>query len=566
MSYTRQEVIIYAIIFIVIAAAVAIYASSVLSNQAISVSVKLVRLNATPTIYPYQLSKFRIYVNNTGISQISGLVIETYVNSGELQTFTVKLPPKTSTAINFSYDSYPVNGTYVFQAVADPGHLLNLPNRSTSSSSYSVTVSPPQVPDVYTSIPNVGVKATQHFSFLQTGLESALYLSSQFGGETLFNQLTNNNSKILTSMFKSFLASRVINATVGAYAEYDDSSVAYTAWIQGAVNLSYVYAIASTFSAPEKNLTVNGVKTFYMKLSNKTSFCAKYDRGWTKLFEYTNSSQSPGQTCLSITSTTYNSTLTRITLAALTNDTVLGEYYYRNSTPLGFSVTDANTFGAMEMIGNKYGVFTSYVTQNPSSLNLSAINSTCNGTVTIGANNASVCTRELHPLNSSNVFILLNSTAYTKNHTFTMYSLTNYSTIAGADQSAANLLAYINVSGVFQWKSPDYFACAFNDTSLPCSGANLTINSTTGNAIATINLHNSLSNFIKLNNVGCTLGAFTENTTINTVIPAGSNATVQFSCMASSLSGLVLPSYTLDLNYSINNIVHNVNGTLNEYA
>ena len=44
MSYTRQEIVIYAIIFLIIAAAVAVYASSVLSGQNVSVSVRLQQL------------------------------------------------------------------------------------------------------------------------------------------------------------------------------------------------------------------------------------------------------------------------------------------------------------------------------------------------------------------------------------------------------------------------------------------------------------------------------------------------------------------------------------------
>ena len=205
MSYTRKEIIIYAAVFIIIAAAVAVYASGVLTNQGIAVSVRLRQLDANQTTYPYQISRFRIYINNTGTSLIKGLVLETYINGQELRTFTVQLPPKTNTEINFTYDAYPVNGIYQFQAVADPAHLLDVQNRSMASSSYSVTVAPPQVPDVYTSMPNSNVNTTEHFSFLQSGLAAALYLSSQYAGLGIFSQLTNNNSRILATAWNWYM-------------------------------------------------------------------------------------------------------------------------------------------------------------------------------------------------------------------------------------------------------------------------------------------------------------------------------------------------------------------------
>jgi hypothetical protein len=563
MSYTRQEIIIYAIIFIIIVAAVAIYASGLLSNQSVSVSVRLEQLNPSQVTYPYQLSKFRIYVNNTGNSQVKNLVLETYVNGVELQTFTVQLPPNTGTEINFSYDTYPVNGTYKFQAVADPGHLLDVQNRSTTSSSYSVYVSPPQVPDVYTSMPNSNISATQHFSFLQGGLAAALFLSSEYKNQGLFTATTDNNSKLLFSTFRDLLASGTINATAGAYTTYKNSSVAYTAWIQGAANLSYVYAIASTFKLPEQNTTANGEKTLYVRINNETSFCAKYDRGWTKIFEYANASVS-SQTCLNLASTNYNSTITSKTLDALTNDTALQGYFYSNSTAIGFAVTAGNATGAMEMVGNKYGIFAGYVRENPPTFNAISQNSICPGIISV-AGKASVCTNEVPALNSSNLFVLMNSTAFNKNHTYTMYSLINASEKSGAGNNAAALLEYLNVSGLVQWKSatPTYFTCLLDNTSLPCTYKNFTVNESTGNAIAVVGLKNDFQSFIKLDRIGCRLGFYNENTTTNTIIPAGGNATVQFGCLASALGSLVLPSYVLGINYTLGNNVHEVNGTLN---
>ncbi len=566
MSYTRQEIIIYAIIFIVIAAGVAVYASGILTSQSVSVSVRLVQLNATPITYPYQLSRFRIYVNNTGTSQIKSLVLDTYVDGQQLQTFTIQLPAKTGTEINFTYDTYPVNGTYQFQAIADSAHLISLQNRSAASSAYSVSVSPPQIPDVYTSIPNANVSVTQHFSFLPSGLAASLYLSSEYRSQNLFDELSDNNSQLLYSTFRDLIVSGAINATAGTYTQYKNSSVAYTAWIEGIANLSYIYAIASTFSLPEQNVTTMGEKTLYVKINNQTSFCAKYDRGWTKIFEYTNASHS-SETCVALASTNYNSIITSKTLSALTNDTALQGYYYRNSTPIGFSVTAGNAIGAMEMVGNKYGVFAGYVKENPATFNVLAQNLTCYGSVT-NDGNVSVCTNPVEAPNSSSIFLLTNSTAFNKAHTFIMYSLINTSTQASAAQSDTNLLYYLNVSGLAQWKSAytDYFTCGFNTTALSCSSKNFTVNTTTANALAVLSIKNSFSSLIKLNRMGCKLDLNQQNTTLSTVIPAGGNATVQFSCRASALASIVPPSYNLYLNYTLNNIVHTVNGTLAEAA
>jgi hypothetical protein len=564
MSYTRQEIIVYAVIFIIIASGVAIYASGALTNQSISVSVRLARLNASQITYPYQLSRFRVYVNNTGNSQIKGLVLETYVNGKQLQTFTVSLQPKMGAEINFTYDTYPVNGTYEFQAIADPAHLLDVQNRSTATGTYSIAVSPPQVPDVYTSIPNANVSVTQHFSFLPNGLAASLYLSNMYKNQNIFTELTDNNSKLLFATFRSLIVSRAINSTSGAYIKYKNSSTAYTAWIQGIANLSFIYAIASTFNFPESNVTTQGEKTLYIKLDNESSFCAKYDRGWTKLFEYDNASRS-AQTCVTLASTDYNSTITGRTLSALTNDTSLQGYFYHNSTPIGFSVTAGNATGAMEMVDNRYGIFTGYVRENQPTFDFSAQNLTCQGTVSV-AGNVSVCTNKVAALNSSSAFVLMNSTAFNRNHTFTMYSLVNSSTASGAGQNDAYLLSSLGVNGLAQWtpETTNYFTCSFNTTSLSCNPKNFTINASTGNAIAKLVIRNGFTGFIRLNSIGCKFFSSDENTSLNTVVPAGNNATVQFNCRASSLGSIVLPSYNLYLNYTLDNIVHSVNGTLNE--
>ena len=159
MKFSRDEIIVYAIIAIIVIAVVAYFASTLLSHT-VSVSVRMAQVGTSPSsLYPYNVANLKATINNTGSASISGLVLVTYVNGQKLNSYTVALPPKTSESVNITY-VYPFNGTYQFEAVADPGHLVNIANRSAASASFTYKVNQPQVPNVYSSVPNSNITDT----------------------------------------------------------------------------------------------------------------------------------------------------------------------------------------------------------------------------------------------------------------------------------------------------------------------------------------------------------------------------------------------------------------------
>ena len=335
MNFSYKELAIYGVLAIIIVLVVSTYASGFF-NPTSSVSVRLVSLNAQQPKYPYQISHFRVYINNTGKSAINNLVFGTYVNGLLLnKTLTLDLPAGTGIVYNFSY-VYTGAGPYDFQSTADPGHLVNIENRSSATSSFSTNITAPSLPNVYTSVPNNNINQSQTFSINQYGIDEALFVATMFGNMRIFSNIVDSSSPIVYSIFSDL--SPYMITSQGAYTSYKNGSTSYVAWTQGVANLSTVNTIIKSFGKTTQIIKINNNSVLYTGIGNSTSLCALYANGWTKLIEYSNAMVS-SQTCLDLVANRYNATETTRFVSALKADPKIvhytGNFIYANSSTIG---------------------------------------------------------------------------------------------------------------------------------------------------------------------------------------------------------------------------------------
>jgi hypothetical protein len=549
-NFTSKEIIIYAVIAIVIIVGIVVVFSGTLNTGPISVNVRIQQLNASQTLYPYQASQFQVYVNNTGGSSISDLVLATYVDDQQLQTYTLNLPAHTGLVVNGSY-IYPTNGTYQIEAIADPGHLLDVQNRNTTSSAFISTVVPPQVPNIYSSVPNGNINASQHFTLVPNGTVWSIYISENYNAPQ-FNQMTNYNNPEVVGIYRDLVASGLLYNIAGAYTSYTNGTTSYVSWLEGTANLSDIGVVLSSFGKTPVTTNINGNNVMHVALTNSTSLCAFYSTGWTKIVEFTNSSTDKNQNCISIVSNTYNSTeaTKQSTLLAADQDLEFyqSNFVYVNSTPTGFSIFDYNgSLAAMDLYQNHYGIFGAYVQRNVPPLSFNGPNMTCYGLVTNIIKNLSVCSiKVLQTTNITSNYSLVNSIELTKNYTLNLYSLVETSFEPNAHQSAVDLIGYLNVTGPREiWVSNTKSSCGFagNITTTPTCSV-LSYNYTNNTVV--INVNNTTSKPIQVNSAACYIAGFSVNQTMSVLISAGHVGSLDLNC-----SGSIPGSYTSYLQYDL---------------
>lgn len=525
---SKMEIGIYAVVVIAVALAVAFAASNFLPKS-YGISVQFQQLSPQQVTYPYQIGNFRIIVNNTGSSAISSIIVATYINDKQLHSYTISdLGVHANVVLNLSY-IYPANGTYSFQAIADPSDVLPIQDRASARSGFTVNVSAPESPNVYTSVPNANISSTESFTLFPGGLAQALFIS-QFFNVHQYNWLVGNNNATI-KFFEAIVG--YISSVNGAYTIYNDSTSSYVAWSQTIANQSTVYnAFAADLGVQTRNVTVSGKSVAYAKLDGNTSACELYDEGWTKLLEFTNSSTDT-QTCASMLSDTYNATQQTAFVDALRKDQNISRYQsifkYLNTTAGGSAlIMENSSIAAFNLFQGQSGFFGSYIRRNAHPANLSSINSTCKGFV-FSRNETSVCSNQVRGSSQlPSQFLLANSTEIARNYTATLYSLVNRTQYGfSAQVSGAYLVYYLNVSGSsLQWNSNIKSTCAFSKN-IGCKVVSFNnINST-----AVLNITNNLGSTIAVNKMGCFVPGFETNYTTNTTIASGASADVSTYCV-----------------------------------
>ena len=581
MNDSGKNVLIYVIIAAVVLVSVFLYTRNVFS-PAYSISLQLSQSPQSPTygsntLYPYQTSIFRLNINNTGSSPISNMTVVVYLNSQALQTLSIRsLPAHQGTTKNLSY-TYPTSGNYSFQVVADPAHVFNIQNRQASQDSIAVSVSPAQIPDVFTSIPNNNIVDAQSFALSSLGASEALYM---FNNYTLgfSSGIFNGNTFPLIEMLKP--SAPYLQSFLGDRAVYKNGTVAYAAWMQsGVVTMAGIKSFYSSLSYNTVNATIGNANGLYMKWNATTSLCFAYSGGWIKIISYSN--QSGAGTCSSIGSVTYADTESNTLLQQAASDKKMYDYQnvssvynanmptmiYSGAHDLGRSVISDN--GAVSIINffsvpsnsmQNGGLFAGLISRNvpPASM----AQRTCYDGLVFSDNAISVCS-QYTPQTTGwlGPNLLLNSTYISNNHTVSLYSLVNDSQAASAHLTASILIFSLGINEThLKWKSLFSNSCRFGSPQLGCGfvGMNASVPSITMNVI------NNYASPITVTKVNCFYAAPPTNFTMNWIVPAGATQQITTPCRVVPPTGFVAGmSFNTTIYYTLNGKNQTANGTFN---
>lgn len=561
----KNTAIYYAIIVIIVVAAVAVYVfESGLLGSSYNISVTMSQKGAGSITYPYQTSQYTINVTNKGSNRISNLLIGYYLDGIEKNTTTVSIPAGESVVIVKNY-TYPTPGPYIFEAVADPGRVLNIPDRNSTQSSITTNVSVPTLPDVYTSIPNLNISTTQSFALNEYGIIGASAMAQRYdiGLVNMFMGPTGEMSAKIFQNIYPFTAN-----AYGAYASYSNNAEAYTVWLQGTINPQLIGVVITSFGLPVQALNESTGTIGYVAINNTTSMCTFYSGGWTKIITYYNNSMQG--TCIDLSTVEYKSNESTLLTGLVKGNSNLTHYQsgfmYTNSSILGSSLKYSHSnLTATNIFGNNYGVFISSITKLARPINTSNItNSTCYGLI-YSSNGVNVCSYVI-PTRTGNYSLpygLINSSYITNDYILNMYSLVNNTQLLSAHDNAANLMGRIGINGSSVVWNPVYKnQCNFgNSSSIGCD----LYNYSTQNSTARIGITNMLPGSIRVNSLNCELIDIYNATVFNTTIASDSSANFTVTCSLPSVSPSVslVTTFLLRLNYTYGSVTSTVNGTLN---
>ena len=542
-----KSILTYAVIVVVIAVAVA-YVLSAQLNGAYSINVTL-RANVPASPYPYQTGYFRVDINNTGSGTATSIPLLIYLNGNPIGSYKVTLPPGKGGAVAWNY-TFQYNGTYQFQAIADPGHVFRISNRSASQGSISVAVKTPQIPQIYSSIPNGNITYTQSFTLLQNGSVATSAMALGYNTSVLYGIIGPARSVMLRTLQD---LSDTIHLVQGAAAYYPGNQIAYTAWVQGTINPALVGAIVNSFSVPLSSINANGTKAAFGRVSNTTSMCFYYSNGWTKIISYYNDTLNA--TCASIAKTAHSGNASTLVIgtgnetAKLQN--VSSRFVYANSSYLGSALSYGNgAYGAASIFSNRYGTFISYLQRNSAPANL-GVNSTCNGIV-YPAGNVFICSSAISPIqNSGETTDMINETEVTANYTASIYSFVNRTNLLLANNAGINLLLSLNLSNRSAgWNSTFVNTCALNVTPygyLPCRVASFSHT----NYTAVLGIVSALNAPITLTSIACYTPGIKQAHAVNVTLMPGGTANVITACTNPPIQlGTISTTYGLAINYT----------------
>lgn len=553
-----REIIVYALIAAIIVAVVVFALSGSILNSSYNVSVALSGVGQSAA-YPYQTSHFMITVANNGSSKVNNMLLGFYINGISISTNTVSIPPHQSITLYRNY-TYKASGNYSFQAVADPGHLLNMPNRQQASSSLVSRISQPQTADVYTSIPNANITSTQEFTLSGMGAYSSVAVASRYN-ITLFNQLLGPAQGVMLKAFQNFAPG--IAYAKGAYAQYANNSTAYVVWLQGTVNAPLINNLLSSFvgssTARYGNIT-------YTRTSNTISTCDWYESGWTKLISYYNNSR-PG-TCMNLALARFNSSEGAFIANSLISKTNFTDYqadfYYTDSTQLGSILAySKNSLSATRLFNNTVGLFASSISELPRGINgISTSRNLCYGLI---YNNKSthVCSIVVPTRNSSvtQPFELVKSTEILPDYLVVVYSLVNSTLATIAHANAANLMGALTMNSTSAaWTTGFQNGCSMTNSSIGCAFRKFNYSGGT----AYVNMTNMYASPIMISAINCGIAPGFPNTAIGQTIAVNKTVPLSFTCYNLAVPSVAaINQYTLNVTYVINNSTRSASGFLN---
>ncbi len=539
-----KTTIFYILIFLLVAIAIAGAIDLFAQNSSYSI---IVGLNATGTknLYPYNVTFFKIHVQNNGRS-ISDLVVGLYENGSAISVYKISLPSGKNVSISANY-TYLSNGTYTFEAIADPAHLFNIPNRKRTISAVTIKVSASEQPNVYTSIPNNNIIETSSFSFSGAGLESISALASTYN-LTIFENVFGPLYNVLPII--AYDSSGYVAYANGAVANYSNKTIAYTLWLKGTVNPEFIGNLLSTYGYAHSTISSNGNKIGLWKKSNTTSICVYYQEGWTKIFAYYNNSM-PG-TCANFS--TYIPSESSLLVSALHDNKNLTAYQsrfiYTNSSEVGTILSySMHGMSAVNIFKNGYGLFAGSI-----SANTTIENNTCYGML-YNQSNTSVCSVYVIPKSGKALpqYGMINSTYASAFPAYvaSLYSLTNSSLLMSAHASAVQLLSSLGMPKSIEWVSIFKNTCAFSNNSIRCKVDSFNVSSSK----AYLSISNYMGNTIRISSLSCFMaGASALPESIGKDIAPGNSIELNVSCSTYSLPVISTgESFNLLMNYTYMN-------------
>ncbi len=563
-----KELAIYAVIAVVIVMAVVFLLSNSLLKSSYNLQVTISQLGATAT-YPYQTSVFLINVTNKGNQPIDGMPVGFYINGVQQTINNTSIPPgQTVTLVrNFTYTDI---GAFYFQAIADPGQTFNIENRQLTKSSLNINITRASSPNIYTSIPQNNITATQTFTMGSAGAIGSAAIDQQYN-ISIVDELFGPEGNITNKIFEDgYSGIAVVN---GGYAKYANGSTAYTVWFQGTVTPAFINYVLSSFGLTAARYQSNGNQVYQTLINKSTSICDLYSGGWTKLITYYNNSL-PG-TCLNLGPANYSvneSKKLQQIIGLNKNLTQLEAYfYYTNSTNLGSIIGYSQNNLTLSQLfqNNASGLFISSIKRLNSSINITDRNATCNGIVHINGS-LNLCSYVI-PVRSGFYqlpFQLMNSSYITSNYIMNLYSLVNNTLLFAAEYNAGKLIGavaakanIINTSSI-QWKSPFKNSCAFFNKSNQSIGCTIK-NFTTENYTAYLGLTNNFKSPVRVNSLLCEIAPGFSPVAINQTMMPNSTISVALQCnIIPSPQVAAQTSYILTMNYTYLNTTQVVNGTM----
>ena len=415
--------------------------------------------------------------------------------------------------------------------------------------------------DVYTAVPNNGIMDTQSFSLSGAGLYAAWFVAKSYN-VSQYNKIFGFSKNIIGTTLNDIYT--YINEANGAYTTYDNGTKTYVAWLDGTITPAIIDSLLYSFHTPHSIVSIDNGTGAMFRINSTESLCVYYSGGWTKLLGLYNGSS--GGNCSDMASNSYTSTQSAYFVSELKNNTALknaqSKFQYLNSTTAGYLIgMNRSAIAATNMFANQFGLFTASAYKLLPAAQES--NLTCYGLITT-ANSTKVCSTYILPTNGTlnTAYALINSQAIGSNYTLGVYSLVNTTYLGAAYQNAADLMQALNISQTYgTWTSAFTDKCSFDSNSLPCSVVNFSIANETG----ALKISNGLGSAIKLNSIACYVaGAQKAPLNVNYTVGSGSNVSIDVSCY-----NLQIPlfsaqtTYSLRLNYTINNMSETANGLLN---
>ncbi len=548
----NKNVIFYLVMAVVVIAIIYVLASALI-HPAYSIYVHLYNSSGA-NLYPFNTTDFAIVINNTGSYGVHDMLVGFYIDGSALHLYNASIPAHKSAVIYTNY-TYTANGTYSFSAIADPGHVIDIPDRGATAASIAMNVSQNESGQAYSSMPNNGIVSSYNFTLMQNIGPVLAELSSKYNVSRM-NSLLVPNKTVMDSIMSDLYGT--LNSVHGAVVRYANGSSAYALWLQGTGGPGIIDKILGSFGYNSISES-DGIQMF--DLGNGTSACISFSGGWTKIVSY----HSVGSaTCASLNAA-YAPTRSAEVYTAMNSSAHflghIGRFFY-NTSAAGFSYL-GNTFGegngsisGSNIFQNNYGIFISYINRT------SANNSNPGRCFGLLSNNSAVCSVYILQGAGINAPVsLVKSEELTNNYRIEMYSFVNSTEAVDAHLNAYDLIKSLNIS-----QSPLLWRSAFNDTcSIPINGISCGIvgfNYTSNTA--SMNITNNLNTSLKLNYDACYISGLQSNETINRTIAPRSSISQDVKCYNIPIPLLsAVTSYNLYMNYTLDNRTGSVYGALN---